>query len=109
MATAGGAREGAGRPVNPDTAKDIWDREIVALVKLSRKTRIFAEEQLDELQAEAKTVTGGIKVRLEIARTAVQLVDTLGKITKVMMEQLDKDPKDSEEKFDLGKLLEQQN
>lgn len=106
---AGGAREGAGRPINPDKAKEIWDAEIVALVKLARKTRIFAEDQLGLLEQEAKAVAGGIKVRLEIARTAVQLVDTLGKISKTMMEQIDKDPKQDEDKFDLSKLLEQQN
>lgn len=99
---------GAGRPAKPEDAKEIWDKEIIALVKLSRKTRQFAEEQLEALQEESKSVTGGIKIRLEITRTTIQLVDTLAKISKLMMEQLDKQPAESEESSDLAKLLEGQ-
>lgn len=99
---------GAGRKPKPENAKEIWDKEIIQLVKLSRRTREFAEEQLDALREEAKISAGGLKQRLEIARTAVQLVDSLNKTSKLMMEQVDKDPKQEEESFDLASLFRSQ-
>ena len=95
------------RERKPEDVKDIWDKEVLQLVKLSRETRLFAGKQSEKLAEESEGITN-IKIRLEVARTAVQLVDTLGKISKLMMEQLDKGPAEAEEKFDINSLLREQ-
>jgi hypothetical protein len=95
-----------GRPRNPRTAQEVWEKEVFETVVMAKKVREFAEGELEKLIEEAKTI-GGIKNRMDILKMAVELNGQLTKNAKAVMSELQKEPpKDEEAAMDVEKFLE---
>jgi len=73
---------------------------------MAKQVREFAESELAKLMKEAETA-GGIRNRIEILKTLVDLNGQLTKNAKAVMSELQKEPpKDEDAGVDVEKFLE---
>src|SRR3989442_13275704 len=96
-----------GRPPKPTDPHEIMAKEVVAIVELSRTTRKFLLDQVNKLQLEAEGVTN-IKQRMDIIRTAADLLGELTKTARAVITEVQKPAaqREAEEVFDVDSFVE---
>jgi len=94
-----------GRPPEGNS-NDIWNAEVLQLVKLSREFRKFAGEQLEKLQKDAEGITNA-KQRLEVLRTVSTILSDLTKTTKTVIEQTKKGDEEDSGGFNFADFVEE--
>src|SRR5712692_3209844 len=93
-------KRGVGRPPKPKDLQEILEKESIESVLVAQELRKFSQEQLRLLIKDAEGITN-IGERQKVLKTVMALFVDMMKNIKAMTSEVDRQPKEDEENFNL--------